>query len=243
VQYAVLTRDRRAAEPYARALAPLGLAVIAMPVTCTAAPADPRALPRALAGGGFDAILVASPRAAEALAAAGGTTAPVWAVGPATARALEAAGLRAIVPEGAGDGAVLARAMLGELRPHHRVLVPRAEDGRDEAIEILRGAGISVEPVVAYRTVARPPDDPELARGRELLASGGAVVCGVFAPSQVAALAALIPIADVTAAWVAIGQTTATALREAGAREVVAAASPIPEAMANAVRAVYPAHP
>src|SRR5829696_4557233 len=102
--YAVVTRDREGAAPYAAALAPLGLEVVAMPVTRTEPPEDPEALARALARGGHAAIVCASARAAAALVAAAGDRAgaragdragdqqlpEVWAVGPATARALEA---------------------------------------------------------------------------------------------------------------------------------------------------------
>jgi uroporphyrinogen-III synthase len=42
--HAVVTRDRASAEPYAAALAPLGLETVAMPVTHTASPDDPHAL-------------------------------------------------------------------------------------------------------------------------------------------------------------------------------------------------------
>src|SRR5262245_45420638 len=151
---AVVTRDREGAAPYATALAPLGLEVVAMPVTRTAPPADPGALARALARGGHAAIVCASARAASALieaVAARPDAAPlpeIWAVGPATARALEAGQLRAIVADGVRDGASLARAMTdARSLAAARVLVPRAEDGREEAIAHLRAAGAEVEDV------------------------------------------------------------------------------------------------
>ena len=63
-------------------------------------------------------------------------------------------------------------------------------------------------------------------------------MCAVFAPSQVAALAALV---DVTRlAFAAIGETTAAALREAGATIIAVAGAPTPAGIANAVAAVYP---
>lgn len=239
--YAVVTRDREGAAPYAAALAALGLEVVAMPVTRTAPPADPGALARALARGGHAAIVCASARAAAALAEArGGAALPeVWAVGPATARALEAAGIRAIVPEGVRDGASLARAIVAAREvAGARVLVPRAEDGREEAIAHLRAAGAELEEVVAYRTIAAPAGDPALAEGLALLASGGAAICVVLAPSQVAALAALVPLAPL--AFAAIGETTAAALRAAGAAVIEVADTPTPAGIASAVRSVYP---
>jgi uroporphyrinogen-III synthase len=251
--YAVVTRDREGAAPYAAALAPLGLEVVAMPVTRTEPPEDPEALARALARGGHAAIVCASARAAAALVAAAAARtgdpagAPagdqplpeVWAVGPATARALEVGRIRAIVPDGVRDGASLARAMIAARElAGARVLVPRAEDGRDEAIACLRAAGAEIDDIVAYRTVAAPAGETALAEGRALLLSGRAAICVVLAPSQVAALAALVPLAPLS--FAAIGETTAAALRAAGARAVAVAATPTPAGIATAVRSVYP---
>ncbi|MEJ7596403.1 MAG: uroporphyrinogen-III synthase [Kofleriaceae bacterium] len=237
--YAVVTRAPEDLALYASLLAELGLEAIAMPVTRTEPPRDARALARAL-GHGFSAILCASARAARALADARGEVPlpEVWAIGPATARVLAAAGIGSIVPPHARDGASLARALI-EARPDvRRVLVPRAEDGREDAIEILRGAGIAVEAIDSYRTVAVDPGDPALARGRDALAAGAAVVC-VFAPSQVRALDRIAPLRGIDAWFVAIGETTAIALRAAGIAEVAVAESPTPEGMARAVAAVY----
>ena len=156
----------------------------------------------------------------------------------ATARTLDAAGIASIVPPHARDGAALARALVAARPGARRVLVPRAEDGRDEAIEILRAAGIEVDPIDAYRTVAVDAEDPTVARGRAVLATGAAVVC-VFAPSQVTALDRISPLRAIAAPFVAIGETTATALRAAGVIDVAVAESPTPEGMARAVAAVY----
>lgn len=243
--HAVVTRDREGAAPYAAALAPLGLEVVAMPVTRAAPPADPEALARALARGGHAAIVCASARAAAALVEAAGEGAAlpeVWVVGPATARVLEAARIRAIVPDGVRDGASLARALTAAREiAGARVLVPRAEEGREEAIAHLRAAGAAIDDVVAYRTVAAPAGDPALAEGRALLASGEAAICVVLAPSQVAALAALVALPPLS--FAAIGETTAAVLRAAGATRIAVADTPTPAGIASAVRSVYPRKP
>jgi uroporphyrinogen-III synthase len=235
---AVVTREETSA--YASVLAPLGLEVIAMPVTRTEPPRDPKALARALESR-YAAIAVASARAAQALAACGAQLPEVWAVGPATHRALQAAGITARVSEAATDGAALAHAMLASRDlAGQRVLVPRAEDGREDAIAILRAAGVEVVDVIAYRTVSAPPDDAAVIEGRDALLAGAAV-CIVFAPSQVRALAGIIgPLGQVRAAWIAIGDTTGAVLREAGIERVSVASTPTPEGVANAVAAVYP---
>jgi len=243
VAYAVITREADAARPYAMALAPLGLDAVALPVTQIAPARDPGELARAVAHGGYAAIVVASARAAAALQAArGGATLPeVWAVGPATARTLEAAGIAALVPPVARDAVTLAGALLAERAlAGRRVLVPRAEDGRDEAVVALRDAGVVVDAITAYRTVAAPADEPGLAHGLALLRRGEVAVCAVFAPSQVAALDGLVGIRAITAQFAAIGETTAAALRGAGAAAVAVAAAPTPDCLAKAVAAVYP---
>lgn len=243
----MVTRDREGAAPYAAALAPLGLDAIAMPVTRTAPPADPGALSRAIERGGHAAIVCASARAAAALIEArGGATLPeVWAVGPATGRVLEAAGLRTVVPGGVRDGASLARALLAARElAGRRVLVPRAEEGREEAIALLRDAGAEIEDVVAYRTVPAAADDPAIAEGLSVLAAGRAALCVVLAPSQVAALGALVgPAAWAALPFAAIGETTAAALRAAGATVVAVAETPTPAGIASAAASVYPRRP
>lgn len=253
---AVLTRDPVDAQAYASVLAPLGLDVVAMPVTRTEPPADRDALARALDQGDYAAIVVASPRAVHELARAVGslagirTTLPelpdVWAVGPATKRALDIARLPAQLPAGVRDGVELARHLVASRSlAGKRVLVPRAEEGRSDIREILRAAGAEVVDVVAYRTVALAPDDPLLADGADLLVRGAADVCAVFAPSQVSALAAAIgarghALSALITRFCAIGETTAGALRAAGVAEVAVADAPTPEGMARAVGSVYP---
>jgi uroporphyrinogen-III synthase len=239
VAYAVITRE--AAARYAAVLAPLGLEVVALPVTRSEPARDPGVLARAIAQGGYAAIVIASARAAEALHLARGDLPlpEVWAVGPATARALAAAGIAAEVPPIARDGQALAEALVAQRAiAGRRVLVPRAEDGRDEAIAILRAAGAEVDAITAYRTVAVGGDDPTLRAGLAVLHR--AAVCAVFAPSQVTALDALAAIPSLPAYFIAIGETTAAALRAAGAAAVAVADAPTPEGLAKAVSAVYP---
>lgn len=242
--YAVLTRDPEACASYAGALGALGLELVAMPVTRTAPPADEGALTRALERGGYAAILVASARAAGALAKARGHAplAEVWAVGPATAAALHAAGIPALQPEAVHDASTLAVALLGARDlVGKQVLVPRAADGRDEAISLLRSAGVEVVDIAAYRTVPVSPDESQLAMPLSLLVTGQAAICAVFAPSQVTALVGLLgSLAELPTTFVAIGETTAAALHAAGVSDVGVAARPTPEGLAKAIAAVYP---
>lgn len=244
--FAVVTRELDAHSGYVATLTELGLDVVPMPVTHTEPPRDPTALARALEHGNHAAIVIASARAAAALATVLGHGArqlpEVWAVGPATKRALLAAGIRAQLPPNAHDGASLAQAMVNARDlAGRRVLVPRAEDGRDDAIAVLRAAGAEIVDIVAYRTVPTAADDPSIADGRKLLLQSRAAVCAVFAPSQVAALGAVVgPLARLRVAFAAIGDTTGAVLREAGVANVSVATTPTPEGLAKAVAAVYP---
>lgn len=243
--YAVVTRELDPTSAYVAILEPLGLDTIAMPVTRTEPPRDHTALARALESQ-YAAIVVASARGAAALVTARSSQPlpEVWAVGPATQRALHAAGITARLADSANDAATLAHALLrARDLAGQRVLVPRAEDGRDDAIEILRAAGVEVVDVVAYRTMPVPPDDASVASGRTLLLDGHAAVCIVFAPSQIRALASIVEprtLAELATRFVAIGDTTGAVLREAGIQQVAVAATPTPEGVANAVASVYP---
>jgi uroporphyrinogen III methyltransferase/synthase len=125
-------------------------------------PADPAPLKLAIEGlSSFDWVLFTSAngvtRFTRALSAAGldaraFASAKIGAIGPKTALALEAFGLRAdvIAEEFVGEG--LARAVLAHGIPR-RVLVARALVARDVLPELLREAGAQVEVVPVYETV------------------------------------------------------------------------------------------
>lgn len=77
----------------------------------------------------------------------------IAAVGPATARALEAIGLTAdIVPENFDAESLLEKFRSLKDAPK-RVLFPRSEIGREALVEGLTKIGATVDPVTAYRTV------------------------------------------------------------------------------------------
>ena len=254
VALAVLTRDPDAVVPYAAALAPLGLRAIAMPVTRPEPPADTdraRLAAAVAAIDRYDAVLVASARGAEALIAAlrrRGRAAyagpPVWAVGIATATTLTTGGITARTPPQA-DAAGLAAAVLaaGGIR---RVLLPRAEGGRDEAIAALESGGVEVDAITAYRMAPVETSDPGIAEGLAAIAGDGPApaLIAVFAPSQVTALDAILgrrklALRTLGIPVVAIGATTAAAVEAAGVRVVATATAPTPDGMAAAAAAVY----
>ena len=83
------------------------------------------------------------------------------------------------IPPDVRDGAELARALVASRDlAGKRVLVPRAEDGRDEALEILRAAGAEVVDVIAYRTRRRRRPTTRRSRaGAELAARAARPRC------------------------------------------------------------------
>jgi uroporphyrinogen-III synthase len=250
---AVLTRDPEGAAPYAAALSSLGLSVIAMPVTRTdpASDEDRAKLAAAMAHiDRYDALLVASPRAAESVVAATGgdltllwkANTKVWAIGQATQAALGRAGITAAVPAKA-DAAGLAEAVIAA-GGAKSILLPRAEGGRDEGVAALEAAGATVESITAYRTVAVDAADKAIADGLVALSKDKAALLALFAPSQVTALDAILverklQLAALKCPIVAIGATTAAAIEAAGATVGATAAAPTPEGMAKAASAVY----
>lgn len=247
---AVITREPARAAPYARALEALGLTALAMPVTTTVAVA-PATLAAALADLRLgDVVALASATAAELVAAALPSTARVaarwWAVGERTAAPLRALGYAVEVAERASATGLAAAILAGAGAPAGgRVLVPRAAEGRDEAVQMLRSAGVDVREVVAYETAAVSPHAPELAAALARWRAGEVQVVALFAPSQVVALDAALAAHGLSLrapelVCAAIGETTAGALRAVGVAAPAVAESPTAEAMANAVRARYP---
>lgn len=110
-----------------------------------------------------------------------------------------------------------------------RVLIPRAERGLDTLPRGLRTAGARVTVVPAYRTV---PDPEGLRALRRALALGADAA--TFASPSAAVLA--VPDLKLSlAAAIAIGPTTAAALRAKGVTPAAVAERPDPESLARAV--------
>jgi uroporphyrinogen III methyltransferase / synthase len=94
------------------------------------------------------------------------------AVGPATARAVEVdLGRRVDLIPNQFSGEALADALLKRVAPSDRILVMQAADARPALAARLRGAGLQVETVAAYSTVAvRPPELEERISNTDVIA-------------------------------------------------------------------------
>mgnify|MGYP001615529976 CR=1 FL=1 len=238
----VVTRPRAQSARLAAALRARGARVVFAPLIVIVLPRSLRKLDEALRGlSRFEAVVFASANAVDmffsrAKRIIGKRPAPplvAAAVGPATAEALRARGWAcAVIPE---DSRAEGLAASLRLPRGCRVLLPRAERGREALPRLLRAAGARVTPAAAYRTLA---DKAGLRRLREALDCGAHAV--LFAsPSAVTSAANRLGRARMrrvfgTVAAVAIGPTTAAALRALGVTPAGVAPRPDADSFASA---------
>jgi len=167
----VVTRAREQAPELSARLRALGAEVIELPAIEFLPPADPAPLEGALARlESYDWLIFTSANGVRFFLERwrAGAGRPRWlrarlcAIGPATRRALEAAGLKVdLMPR-----EYVAESLLEAFAPYElagtRILLPRAAAARDLVPAELRRRGAVVDVVEAYRTAA-PEDLPERA--------------------------------------------------------------------------------
>jgi uroporphyrinogen-III synthase len=176
----------------------------------------------------------------DRFAALGGATLPptvrIAAVGPTTARALADRGAAVSAIPDAYRGSEVAGA-LGTLTGR-RVLLPRADIGRDETVEALRAAGAEVVAVTAYHTIPAEPDPAGLAALRS-----GVDAVTFTAPSTVRNFALLL--ADEAAPLLrrttvaCIGPSTADAVASLGLAPPLTAAAATAPGLVAALAAYF----
>jgi uroporphyrinogen III methyltransferase/synthase len=223
----VVTRAREQASDIASALSGLGAEVLEFPTIEIRPPADFSALDSAVALlADYDWIVFTSGNGVRSffgrLAFAGKDSRALAgckaaAIGPATAGALAAYGIRAdfvpgcFVAESVADGLRRVTPLKGQ-----RILLPRAAKARDVLPQELRKAGARVDVINAYETVpAGARRDEVLSR----LAEGGLDCVSFGSSSTVENFLAQVP-ADVVrrsgARLASIGPVTAQTLRDNG---------------------------
>jgi uroporphyrinogen-III synthase len=143
----LVTRARGDAERTAKALAARGHEAVLAPVTEIVATGEP------IPAGAYDAILVTSAHAAEALAAIPDKRKPVFAVGSRSAEAAQEAGFSCVLA-GQGDAGSLSGLIRGGLRPGLALLHVAARHRKEEPAASLRAAGFAVLPWEAYEARA-----------------------------------------------------------------------------------------
>lgn len=267
----IVLRHPARAVRVADALRAAELSVFALPLTETELPRDVDAVLTglaALARGEYRWLVVTSGNTVQALdtigraravglaaaVAAGGTR--VAAVGAATARLLADAGVAVdLVPDDATSAGLLRT--IG--RGHERILLPQADLAPDDLRAGLTGLGWRVERIEAYRTVPYPAHPsrrvpgvvedgvppPLLVPGDVVgLAAAGVQPAVVFtAPSTVQQFRERLAAGPLAFHPVAIGPTTAAALRGQGWEPGATATGPTPSAIRAAVLEAFGTEP
>lgn len=162
----------------------------------------------------------------------------IVAIGPATARALLQAGLRADVTAVESHSQGLADELRARVHPGERVLIVRPETAPETVPDAVRRAGAVVETVAFYRTVASP-DAEAMAR------CVCAAECDIVVLTSPSNLRFMVEAADAegldliralaVVRRVAIGPTTADALSEVGLAAHATASSPDDDGLVNAI--------
>ena len=172
----LVTRPREQAGELADALIALGADAISAPMIRIAPPDDPGPLQQAVADpGAFDWIVFTSANAVDSFMTAlldgerdiRALKGPrLCTVGPGTAEKLTQYGIKVdLLPDEFRAEAVVSAIAGRQSLAGTRVLLPRADIGREVIGEQLRDAGAVVTDVVAYKTVledAQREDDPDI---------------------------------------------------------------------------------
>jgi uroporphyrinogen III methyltransferase/synthase len=184
----LLTRAVGQGEGLARLLRDAGAEPIIAPTIRIVPPPDPAPLRRALSElAHYDLVVFTSPNAVDAvfdgLASEGADArrfgrAMICAVGPRTAEALAAHGIRPDLLPSEFKGEALARAIVASLPDAHgaRALVPRSAIAHETLARMLTEAGVAVDALTAYDNL--PPTEEDAERVRTLVRDGEVdVVC------------------------------------------------------------------
>lgn len=219
----IVTRARPGAAALTGRLRELGAEVVELPLIRIEPRLDSAEVGRAIDRlGEYELVCLTSPNGVdllfEALAqrrldARALAAARVAAIGPGTAAALAAHGVRAdLIPE-RSVAESLVEAVSALERAPDRILLARAGEARRVIPEALEKTGVGVDEVVLYETVALPPDDQALAAMTDAdwitFTSGSAVRSFASATPQG------VP-GD--ARFASIGPVTSRAMRDAGLR-------------------------
>ncbi|MGC4191522.1 MAG: hydroxymethylbilane synthase [Thermomicrobiales bacterium] len=245
----VVTASPEVADGQATALRAIGAEPLVLP-TVRIEPADDQdALDGAIASlvdGAFDWVMLTSANAVSMLAdRVRGIPLPakVAAIGTRTEDALSNAGITVdLMPErGSAEG--MLDVLAGEPMAGSRVLLLLSDIARPTLADGLRTMGADVTVVTAYHTTPVGQIDPD---ALDRLKSGDPAAIFLSSPSAVQALTPMLG-ADITlltaAFGIAIGETTATAMREAGLPVHAVAATPTPAGMIAALESCHVSSP
>ncbi len=159
----VITRARKQADRLVQLIESLGGAVVEFPTIEICPPEDYNALDRAIENiESYDWLILTSVNGVEPLLArmtvkgrlvSALSSLRVGAIGPETAKALEAAGVKCELVPARFQAEGILETLAPETMRGKRVLIPRAEKAREILPETLRSWGATVDVMVAYRTL------------------------------------------------------------------------------------------
>jgi len=254
----LVTRPREQAADLVHRLEAMGAEAIEAPMIRIAPPDDFAPLDDACARlGEFDWVLFASVNAVDAFVerlmssqrdvrAFGRTR--ICGVGPATAERLAQYALKVDAMPAEYRADAMVRAIADNTAAGHvrglKILVPRADIGREAAADELQRLGADVTEVVAYRTIALEPDregEPDIYR---MLLERRLDVVTFTSPSAVRTFVRVLgaePAADLLRSTVvaAIGPLTADALKQASIETTVMPAVHTIPALADAITSYF----
>lgn len=232
----VVTRARAQAADFIRRLEEIGASVIEFPTIEVQPPENFARFDEAIGKiSSYDWLIVTSVNGVEPLIArlrAQGKSVlalshlKVGAIGPQTAKKLEAAGIKVDFVPSRYQAEGILDLLSPEMMHGQRVLIPRAAKARDVLPETLRAWGASVDMVDAYQTVL--PAGDELADLRRLLRQGEVNLITFTSSSTVSHFARLFDDANLStivgeARIACIGPITARTVEELGGHvEIVA---------------------
>jgi uroporphyrinogen III methyltransferase / synthase len=237
----VVTRARRQAKPLVQAIEALGGQVIEFPTIEIRPPESYEPLDGAIeriktydwliftSANGVERFLARFEKLEKNLADLGGIE--IAAIGPETAKRLEAAGIPAgLVPRRYQAEGIL-ETLAGKTLQGKRVLIPRAAKARDILPDTLRQHGAHVDVVMAYQTVIPQIDVPALCG---VLSAGGIDMITFTSSSTASNFAVMLSGQDLPRllakiAIACIGPITKKTVEDLGLRaDVVAAEFTVP---------------
>lgn len=247
----VVTRAAEQSEHLVQALLEKGAVPVLLPLVAFAPPDDPSLFDEAIRNlPSNDWIFLTSQNAVRALQERSHllqvnlvqtvASVRVAAVGPATAEAVERAGLRVAHVATKHQGEALAEELAEDLKGK-RVLLPRSDRANPELVDKLQRLGAEVTEVVAYRTVR--PDNHDQKRVEAIVRDGADAVL-FFSPSAVDHLQDLLGNEKFLefsrrTVFAAIGPVTEDSLRKAKAARVVLARDATVAAVLAALTSVF----
>lgn len=167
----------------------------------------------------------------------------VGAVGPATAKAALAEGLQVDYVAKKHDGESLARELAGSIKGR-KILLPRSDRSDDRLPTLLREAGAQVTEVIAYRTMAPEALDAKVLNRVRRAEVDAIVFASPSAVQNLSLFLSMSELADLSSRiqFVAIGSTSAGAMRKSGIRVGIEASESSAEGLAEAIVNFYQHH-